>query len=183
MGSSEELLAGLHPVTSPRMTSSPYPIWPLDHNWLLYFFPSLGSHMVFPHHHHPCHNLNHHQPIMTPGSLIPAWADLWRRGHLHLGIPHGDILQLHPQGMGSQETLLGATLDILVLSSQEDTPRLCLPAYKSLNFFNCLPTYCHLHSHTTSLIYCMYTVFPLWPYTLLIYLWTAMCYPLHKYIP
>lgn len=128
------------------------------------------------------HYLCYHQPTITPASLILSWTDLGRRGCPHPCILHGDIPQLHPVGMGFQETRLGATLDILPLSSQHGASRLCRPAYKSTLFLTMFPTYFHpAFTHIFDLLH-LYNIF-LQPHTLPVYLWTTTCCPFMYSLP
>lgn len=125
--------------------------------------------------------LPHHHPTTTPHSPIPAGTDLGRRRHPPQSILRGDIPQLHPVGMGFQETSFGATLDILA-PSQEDIPRICPPTHKSTLFLICTPDTAtlltqHLLSITVNVIF-----FCSPPYS------QSICGqqcadPLHKYVP
>lgn len=181
MGHNEELWPELHLLTFPRITSFPSPAWTLDHNSPTSSLPWGAKKWLHPHHHSD-HSLCHPQLPSTPTSLIPAWTDLGRRGCPHPGILHGDIPQLHPGGMGFQETLLGATLGILSLYSHEGTPRLCPPAYKSTLFLtvhlHILP-FC-IYAHGFDVLHLHNII--LQPHTLSGHLWTKMNCPLAQFV-
>lgn len=119
----EERRRNVRPVTFIRMTSTPS-------SSLSRAFPFI----LFP------YKANSGSSAITMSTLStmnpavfsdPVWTHLERRVCLHSGILHNGIPQPHPVGMGFQEILLGATLDIRFPSFQEGIPRLCLPAFKS----------------------------------------------------